>query len=90
METEKNRVAAGISTADDVDVVELYERLREELRRGPSDGRPGVQLAATRALAERFWPVSAEREVGGGAKGFVKRLLRKLMLWFEAREAAAK
>jgi len=82
VETEKNRVAAGISTADDVDVVELYERLREELRRGPSDGRPGVQLAATRALAERFWPVSAEREVGGGAKGFVKRLLRKLMRWY--------
>jgi O-antigen chain-terminating methyltransferase len=82
VETEENRVAAGISAADDLDVEELYERLREELRRGPGDGRPGVQLAATRALAERFWPVTAERDLGGGPKGFVKRVLRKLMRWY--------
>ena len=82
METEENRVAAGISTADDIDVEALYERLREELRRGPADGRPGAQLAATRALAERFWPVSAERDAGGGPKGIVKRFLRKLMRWY--------
>jgi len=83
VEAEKNRAAAGVSTADDLDVEELYERLREELCRGPS-GEPaaGVRLAATRALAERFWPATAERATGGGAKGFVKRVLRKLMRWY--------
>src|SRR5207244_8609723 len=38
--------------------------------------------AATRALGERFWPGTGEREVGGGPKGFVKRVLRKLMRWY--------
>jgi SAM-dependent methyltransferase len=82
VKTEENPVAAGISAADEIDVAALYERLREELRRGPADGRPGAQLAATRALAERFWPVSAERDAGGGPKGIVKRFLRKLMRWY--------
>lgn len=80
---EKNAAAAGISDAPADDVVELYRRLREELRRGASsgDGRAG-DMASTRALAERFWPVTGEREVGGGPKGFVKRILRKLMRWY--------
>jgi O-antigen chain-terminating methyltransferase len=82
VETEEGGVAAGISPVDDVDVEELYARLREELRRGPGDGGRGAQIAATRALAERFWPVTAERELGGGPKGFVKRVLRKLMRWY--------
>jgi SAM-dependent methyltransferase len=82
VEAEKNLAAAGVSAAEEIDVEELYERLREELRRGPSLG-PGAQAhEATRALADRFWPVSAEREVGGGAKGFAKRMLRKLMRWY--------
>src|SRR5437879_12558715 len=68
---------------DEAGVAELYERLRAELGRGPrGDEGGGAQLAATRSLAERFWPVSAEREVGGGPKGFVKRVLRKLMRWY--------
>ena len=61
----------------------LYEQLRAELRRGPADGTGTVGgVAATRALAERFWPVSAERDVGHGPKAFVKRVLRKLMRWY--------
>ena len=42
----------------------------------------GADFAATRALAERFWPVTAEREAGGGPKGILKRILRKLMRWY--------
>ena len=83
MKAEKNLAAAGVSAAEEIDVVELYERLRDELRSGPShvatsEGRREV----SRALAERFWPVSAERDPSSGAKGFVKRVLRKLMRWY--------
>ncbi len=78
----KNPAPAGISSSE-IDVSDLFERLREELRRGAvSEALGGGDFAATRALAERFWPVSAEREVGGGPKGFVKRVLRKLMRWY--------
>jgi SAM-dependent methyltransferase len=79
----KNPAPAGISAPDDLDVADLFERLREELRRGAGTaGGPGSEFAATRALAERFWPVTAEREAGGGPKGLVKRALRKLMRWY--------
>jgi SAM-dependent methyltransferase len=79
----KNPAPAGISAPDDIDVADLFERLREELRRGGGAGdSAAAEFAATRALAERFWPVTAEREAGGGPKGFVKRFLRKLMRWY--------
>jgi SAM-dependent methyltransferase len=79
----KNPAPAGISAPDDLDVADLFERLRDELRRGAgSGGSAGSEYAATRALAERFWPVTAEREAGGGPKGLVKRILRKLMRWY--------
>jgi len=83
VKTEKNLAAAGVSAAEEIDVVQLYERLRDELRNGSShvvtsEGR----REASRALAERFWPVSAERDVGSGPKGFVKRVLRKLLRWY--------
>src|SRR5437764_7618513 len=79
----KNPSTAGISSRDDVDVAALFERLREELRRGVPGGDAGAaEFASTRALAERFWPVTAEREAGGGAKGLVKRVLRKFMRWY--------
>ncbi|MFL5950779.1 MAG: class I SAM-dependent methyltransferase [Gaiellaceae bacterium] len=79
----KNPAPAGISAPDDLDVADLFERLREELRRGAgSGGGARSEFAATRALAERFWPVTAEREGGGGPKGLVKRILRKLMRWY--------
>ena len=83
MQEEEIRAPAGISAPDDIDVAALYQRLKEELGRGAGDGETGgAQLAATRSLAERFWPVSAERDAGGGPKGFVKRVLRKLMRWY--------
>jgi 2-polyprenyl-3-methyl-5-hydroxy-6-metoxy-1,4-benzoquinol methylase len=79
----KNPAPAGISAPDDLDVADLFERLREELRRGAgTGGGAGSELAATRALAERFWPVTAEREAGGGPKSLVKRILRKLLRWY--------
>jgi len=79
----KSPAPAGISAPDDLDVADLFERLREELRRGAgSGGGAESEFAATRALAERFWPVTAEREAGGGPKGLVKRVLRKLMRWY--------
>jgi SAM-dependent methyltransferase len=79
----KNPAPAGISSPEEIDVAVLFEQLREELRRGTVDGGAhGVDFASTRALGERFWPVTAEREAGGGPKGFVKRVLRKLMRWY--------
>jgi SAM-dependent methyltransferase len=79
----KNPAPAGTSAPDDLDVADLFERLREELRRGVGGGGgAGAEVAATRALAERFWPVTAEREAGGGPKGLVKRILRKFMRWY--------
>jgi SAM-dependent methyltransferase len=79
----KNPAPAGISSPEETDVAALFDRLREELRRGAvqEDSR-GAEFASTRALAERFWPVTAERPSGGGPKGIVKRTLRKLMRWY--------
>lgn len=61
---------------------EIYERLRAALDRDSRD------LASTRGLAERFWPVSAEKplERRPGLKGWIafqtKRVLRKLLRWY--------
>jgi O-antigen chain-terminating methyltransferase len=79
----KNPAPAGISSPEEIDVAALFDRLREELRRGAvhEDSR-GAEFTSTRALAERFWPVTAERPAGGGPKGAVKRFLRKLMRWY--------
>jgi 2-polyprenyl-3-methyl-5-hydroxy-6-metoxy-1,4-benzoquinol methylase len=79
----KNPAPAGISSPEEIDVAALFDRLREELRRGAvhEDSR-GAEFASTRGLAERFWPVTAERPAGGGPKGAVKRFLRKLMRWY--------
>jgi 2-polyprenyl-3-methyl-5-hydroxy-6-metoxy-1,4-benzoquinol methylase len=79
----KNPAPAGISSPEEIDVAALFERLTEELRRGAGAGASAAaEFASTRALAERFWPVTAEREAGGGIKGLVKRALRKLMRWY--------
>jgi SAM-dependent methyltransferase len=79
----KNPAPAGISSPEEIDVAALFERLSEELRRGAGAGAsPAAEFASTRALAERFWPVTAEREAGGGPKELVKRALRKLMRWY--------
>jgi SAM-dependent methyltransferase len=79
----KNPAPAGISSPEEIDVAALFDRLREELRRGAvhEDSR-GAEYASTRALAERFWPVTAEHPAGRGPKGVVKRFLRKLMRWY--------
>jgi O-antigen chain-terminating methyltransferase len=79
----KNPAPAGISSPEEIDVAALFDRLREELRRGAvHEDSLGAEFASTRALAERFWPVTAERPAGGGPKGAVKRFLRKLMRWY--------
>jgi SAM-dependent methyltransferase len=79
----KNPPSAGISSEADLEVDVLFERLRAELRRGgPAADARGAEFASARALAERFWPVTAERDAGGGPKGLVKRVLRKLMRWY--------
>ena len=84
----ENGESAGIS----VDVEELFQRLKEEVRRSGSD--PGAlrgsedDRRAARAEAERLWPVSADRSlrlrpgVRGGAGTPVKAVLRKLMRWY--------
>jgi len=64
------------------DVDRVYEELRRAIDRDARDP------AAMRGLAERFWPVSADKPIErrGGAKGrvafTVKRILRKLMRWY--------
>jgi hypothetical protein len=64
------------------DVDRVYEELRRAIDRDARDP------AAMRALAERFWPVSADKplERRPGAKGWVafqvKRVLRKLVRWY--------
>src|SRR5947207_13987547 len=66
----------------ELSVDEVYARLREAVDRGSRDP------AAVRGLAERFWPVSADRplERRPGPKGWLafqaKRVLRKLMRWY--------
>lgn len=70
----------------EVDVIELFEHLRDEVRRGGA-GPEGAR-ATWRAQAERTWPVSAERPLvpRPGLKGAiaypVKRLLRPLLRWY--------
>jgi 2-polyprenyl-3-methyl-5-hydroxy-6-metoxy-1,4-benzoquinol methylase len=79
----KNPAPAGISSPEETDVAALFDRLREELRRGAVQGDSrGAEFASNRALAERFWPVTAEHPAGGGPKGIVKRVLRKIMRWY--------
>jgi len=84
----ENGESAGIS----VDVEELFQRLKEEVRRSGSD--PGAasgdesERRVARAEAERLWPVSADRSlrlrpgVRGGLGTPVKAVLRKLMRWY--------
>lgn len=82
----------GESPGDPVDVDELFQRLREEVRRSGSDPGGAAPRAgdreAARAEAERLWPVSADRSlrlrpgVRGGVGTPVKGVLRKLMRWY--------
>jgi len=82
----------GESAGGSVDVDELFQRLREEVRRSGSDPAGGTpsegDRQAARAEAERLWPVSADRSlrlrpgVRGGVGTPVKGVLRKLMRWY--------
>ena len=88
----KNGHSAGVSARSSVDVEELFQALREEVRRSGAD--PGVgggdedDRRVARAEAERLWPVSADRSlrlrpgVRGGIGTPVKAVLRKLMRWY--------
>jgi hypothetical protein len=66
----------------DLSADEVYEQLRNAVDRGSRD------VASTRGLAERFWPVSADKplERRPGPKGWAahqaKRVLRKAMRWY--------
>src|SRR5438874_5983548 len=84
---------AGISPPEEVDVAALFARLKEEVRHAPgldvSNGfNRGVVRTRLRTVAERFWPVTAERplERRPGPRGAVllpvKKVLRKLMRWY--------
>jgi hypothetical protein len=63
-------------------VDEVYAQLKDALDRDKRDP------ATVRGLAERFWPVSADKplERRPGAKNWlafqIKRVLRKLMRWY--------
>ncbi len=87
----KKAASAGISS-EEADVKALFERLREEVKKGgglrsANRDRAPVRLAA-RMDAERLWPVTAERPFlrRPGAKGIVlqpvKHVLRRLMRWY--------
>ena len=71
-----------MSDQQELSVDDVYARLREAVDRGSRD------LGTTRGLAERFWPVSADKplERRPGLKGWaafqVKRVLRKAMRWY--------
>jgi hypothetical protein len=71
---------AELDSAADVDRV--YEELKRAIDRDARDP------ATMRGLAERFWPVSADKPferrpgVQGRVAFVVKRVLRKLMRWY--------
>jgi hypothetical protein len=70
----------------DVDRAAAVDRVYEELKRAVD--RDARDPATMRGLAERFWPVSADKplERRPGLKGRlafqVKRVLRKTMRWY--------
>jgi hypothetical protein len=78
--------------AGDLDVAALFAQLQEEVRRtGPrhrSGATPSTVRVNARAAADRLWPVSADRHIGGrgGVAGAlyrpVKLALRKLVRWY--------
>src|SRR2546423_8884102 len=92
-EEQETAPTAGISPPEQVDVAALFARLKEEVRHAPgldvSDGfNRGLVRTRLRGVAERWWPVSAERplERRPGARGAVlypvKKVLRRLMRFY--------
>jgi hypothetical protein len=78
--------------AGDFGLTALIDELREEVRRTGPRHRSGAQASTVRvnarAAADRLWPVSADRHIGGraGVAGVlyrpVKLVLRKLVRWY--------
>jgi hypothetical protein len=91
-DADENGQLAGLSTPSETDLAALFEQLKAEVRRsGAAPGEPGGgadERSATRAEAERLWPVSADRSlrlrpgVRGGVGTPAKAVLRKLMRWY--------
>jgi SAM-dependent methyltransferase len=92
-EEQKTGATAGISAPEEVDVAALFARLKEEVRHAPgldvSDGfNRGLVRTRLRSVAERWWPVTAERPVERrpGVRGAVlypvKKALRRLMRFY--------
>src|SRR5438105_1333996 len=99
-EEQETAATAGISPPEEVDVAALFARLKEEVRHAPgldvSNGfNRGLVRTRLRSVAERWWPVSAERplERRPGARGGVlypvKKVLRRLMRFYVEPFAAA-
>src|SRR5438874_11899557 len=90
---------ARVSPPEEVDVAALFARLREEVRHAPgldvSNGfNRGIVRTRLRSVAERFWPVTAERplERRPGPRGALllpgQKVLRSLMRWYVEAVAA--
>lgn len=84
---EETTDAEEAAAVGEIDVRALFEQLRRELRTfgsaapGPEGG--AARRAEARSLAERYWPVSAERPVQGNAFSVaVKKAIRKLVRWY--------
>ena len=88
----KNAQNAGESREEAVDVAALAARLRDELARTAPRHRSSAAASRVRidarGAADRLWPVSTDRHLGGraGAVGLAYRpakvVLRKLMRWY--------
>src|SRR5918912_3267291 len=92
-EEQKTATTAGVSAPEQVDVAALFARLKEEVRHAPGLDVANVLNRALarprlRSVAERWWPVTAERplERRPGARGAVlypvKKVLRRLMRFY--------
>ena len=92
-EEQETAPTAGISPPEEVDVAALFARLKEEVRHAPgldvSNGfNRGLVRTRLRSVAERWWPVTAERplERRPRARGAllypVKKVLRRLMRFY--------
>jgi 2-polyprenyl-3-methyl-5-hydroxy-6-metoxy-1,4-benzoquinol methylase len=97
LQDEETPSSAGISSSEngdgEVDVAALFAQLKEEVRHAGgldlTDAYDrGIVRSRLRAVAERYWPVTAERPLDaqpgpkGAAKHFLKRVLRKGMRWY--------
>src|SRR5256885_16031380 len=95
MPAEEQEIAAnaGISPPEEVDVAALFARLKEEVRHAPgldvSNGfNRGLVRTRLRSVAERWWPVTAERPlerrpgVPGAVLYPVKKVLGRLLRFY--------